>query len=495
MKQNRFLAMALAGTLSLSTAALASDGFADRSDAAQALYNLGGKPAVTGASVFSDDQSPAALWCGQTGIVQGDGSGLFRGERTLTQAELVTLLYRYAQLQGKGFTGLWAFNLGYDVPEWSYESYCWCTMNGVTTLVQPDALVTDDELATTLAAFQPLVETQEKSGLIQLQGKAATVSKSGNVTTDITKEMVDASGMKLGDMLVLLHGEDRIELPFVSSYTDVDMSAPLARISSKGVLVLAINNGVIAEKYNIQEGDSLTLEVSEKEGYLEEYTLRNLDSLRTNDRADYTTDEVFANFRPVVMGDIAAGRLYRTSSPVNPKLGRNTYAGALAEAAGVKTILNMADTEEEMLAFEGVDLQKLQQVNYVCLAMPMDYLSQDFTEKLKTGLEFLLSHEGPYLFHCTEGKDRTGFLAMVFESLMGGEEEAILDDYMLTYENFYHIEKGSDRWNRIRERSGKAILDNMRGDAPTLRQGAENYLTQKVGLTMEQVNELIEKLK
>ena len=70
--------------------------------------------------------------------------------------------------------------------------------------------------------------------------------------------------------------------------------------------------------------------MAEKAGYLEEYEIRNIDSLRTNERDDYASDEVFANFRPVVMGDILAGILYRSSSPVNPELGRNSYADKLA---------------------------------------------------------------------------------------------------------------------------------------------------------------------
>jgi len=45
------------------------------------------------------------------------------------------MLYRYEQTKGKGFTGLWMFNLRYEdaaeVSEWAYEAVCWMTMNEI----------------------------------------------------------------------------------------------------------------------------------------------------------------------------------------------------------------------------------------------------------------------------------------------------------------------------------------------------------------------------
>lgn len=111
--------------------------------------------------------------------------------------------------------------------------------------------------------------------------------------------------------------------------------------------------GNFSGTYGAEVGSYLEFTMAEKAGYLEEYEIRNIDSLRTNERDDYASDEVFANFRPVVMGDIPAGILYRSSSPVNPELGRNSYADKLAEAAGIKTVLNLADSLEVLEAYEG----------------------------------------------------------------------------------------------------------------------------------------------
>lgn len=110
-------------------------------------------------------------------------------------------------------------------------------------------------------------------------------------------------------------------------------------------------------------------------------------------------------------GDIAEGVLFRSSSPVNPELGRNTYADALVEKAGVKTAINLADSQEELAAYEGYADSYYATLNVVALDMGVDFAAEDFNAKLKTGLEFLIANEGPYVIHCNEGKDRAGFTA------------------------------------------------------------------------------------
>ena len=47
-------------------------------------------------------------------------------------------------------------------------------------------------------------------------------------------------------------------------------------------------------------------------------------------------------------------------------------------------------------------------------------------------LRHLLSHPTPVVFHCTAGKDRTGFAAALLLSLLGVERATIMHDYLLT---------------------------------------------------------------
>ena len=76
---------------------------------------------------------------------------------------------------------------------------------------------------------------------------------------------------------------------------------------------------------------------------LGEWLLRQLK--RTNNREDYSTDEVL----PTSQRSRADGyrTYYRSSSPVNDELGRAFYA-TLAKAAGIKTVINLADSQAEL---------------------------------------------------------------------------------------------------------------------------------------------------
>lgn len=48
--------------------------------------------------------------------------------------------------------------------------------------------------------------------------------------------------------------------------------------------------------------------------------------------------------------------------------------------------------------------------------------------------EILLRRDGPVLFHCTQGKDRTGIAALLVLAALGVDAGAALDDYALTSE-------------------------------------------------------------
>lgn len=57
---------------------------------------------------------------------------------------------------------------------------------------------------------------------------------------------------------------------------------------------------------------------------------------------------------------------------------------------------------------------------------------RDHAADMQRWFDILLSEEGPILFHCSEGKDRTGFTAALFLSALGVDFELIMQDYLLT---------------------------------------------------------------
>jgi protein tyrosine/serine phosphatase/LysM repeat protein len=341
----------------------------------------------------------------------------------------------------------------------------------------------------------------------EVSGTVAEVQKYGNLTMDIKPKALYDAGYKLGDILKVIVGENQLEIPFCTSYSDVDTGSLVVRDDQKNnILVVAINMGNFSTKYNVKVGDKVTLTLLEKEGYLSEYLIRQLK--RTDVRSDYKTDSIFANFRSITTTGIKPAVLYRSSSPVNNELGRAAYADALAKAVGVGAVLNLADSEEEINGFIASDnfnsdyYKSLYAAGKVkSLNMDVDIAGEDFGKKLAEGLRFLGKNNGPYLIHCTEGKDRAGFVSAILESLMGAKLDEVVADYMTTYENYYGVEEGSDQYLSIAKSNIMASLTTTvigyeKGadiSGVDLAKAAESYL-KKIGMTSDEIKALKTKL-
>ena len=460
--------------------------------------------------------SGSARWAYQSGLTTGTGNG-FEGERVITKAEGLEILYRYM----KDYKAMdvsveeWSLEVfeDYDqIQDWAKESVTWGWLSGVAcqrdddSTLDPAAPVKRAELAQMLTVMGGLMEEQTASAKLG-PCVVTAISKYGNVGTDLSMDALTAAGYAVGDILTVeITGQQPITLPLGTGYSNVDQGSPLALAdTSNNTLALAINRGDFATTYGlgvkgedgayaITEGVTITVAMAEKGGYLAEMEVRELDSKRTNVREDYASDEAFANFRAITLGNIAEGKLYRTSSPVNPELGRNTYADGFLKEAGVKTVVNLADSRETMEGYEGYAESYYASLNVIPLNMGVDMYSEDAKAGLKAGFLFMVENEGPYAFHCTEGKDRAGYFAMVLEALMGATVEEITADYMLSFENYYHVEKGSEQWEKIAVSNIEKDLLKLAGvetaeelAAADLQKAAETYLEEAIGLTAEEV--------
>ena len=194
------------------------------------------------------------------------------------------------------------------------------------------------------------------------------------------------------------------------------------------------------------------------------------------------------------------GVLYRSSSPVNPELGRNTCADAALQAAGVRTVVNLADSAAEMTAYPGYDQSAYAKCSVIALCLSVDVLAEDFRAGLAKGLRHIIVNEGPYLVHCTEGKDRAGFVSALLECLMGASAQEVCADYMTTYANYYGVVPGTEQYAKIEESNIRKLLAEAFGvedimDASVdLSAEAEAYLLEQVGLGAEEIARLKQKL-
>ncbi|AEF86973.1 putative lipoprotein [Treponema primitia ZAS-2] len=333
---------------------------------------------------------------------------------------------------------------------------------------------------------------QEAVVYVELQGTVASVDKYGNVQTDISVEALAEAGYELGDIVTVQAGNINDPAPYVSTYSDVNRGNLLINLSD-GKVQLAINYGNLSERGGITVGNAVTLNLAKKGAYRAEYEVRHL--TESEKREDYPSDAAFANFREVKYGAISSHTLYRSRHPASGDA-KAPYAAALDEGAGIKTVINLADNAEEFAqrAASSPWYQKLADGgNIIYLSMGVDFGIPDFQGKLKTGLQYLISHEGPYLIHCNEGKDRTGMVVALLEAISGATIADIKADYIASFVNQYGIKSDEERYSIISQ-AIVDILQEINGgivvNDRNLRQTAENYLTGTIGLSAQELASL-----
>lgn len=82
----------------------------------------------------------------------------------------------------------------------------------------------------------------------------------GNADTDIAQSEVEEAGFEVGDTLRVILPEFTLDLPFVTTYADVDRGEPLVRIYDNYVR-LAINYGNFAKEYDLEVGSVVKIDL------------------------------------------------------------------------------------------------------------------------------------------------------------------------------------------------------------------------------------------
>lgn len=351
---------------------------------------------------------------------------------------------------------------------------------------------------------------------VTAEGTSATVTeiqKYGNLVLSMKGSELLSQGYAYGDIVTVTLNGQELEMPVGSNYSDVDQGSMICRVvikpdTNEDTIILAINMGdlatttAIAEKekieadpgyvwhYSVEEPVTVSFAMKEQGGYYDQWVMHQL--VRSENREDYPdlTDEAYANFRAVTTSGIGAGKLYRSSSPVNPEINRNHQADAAAEKAGVKTFVNLADAEETMKGYEGFADSYYSKQNYICLNLGVDFSSEEFRHGLAEGLRFIAKGEAPFLVHCNEGKDRAGFVSAVIEALMGASADEITADYMVTFFNYYGVQPGTEQYDIIASSNIQKSLAAAFGmeslSSGNLQESCVSYL-ESIGLTADEI--------
>lgn len=262
--------------------------------------------------------------------------------------------------------------------------------------------------------------------------------------------------------------------------------------------------GSMWDASGVSEEDTVRVTLREGGRYLR--VQETLSTIYSNDPSDYGSDRQFANFRPLSGGRIRKDHFFRGATPIDDKFRRASAADALLRENGIGFILDLGDTRERAEAYGtypgsyAAGLAAEGRVEF--LGLNMAYTSGEFGGKLADGLRAMMKQEDRVYIHCTEGKDRTGFVCVLLEALAGADYDEITADYMQTYRNYYGLseEKDPEKYAAVMEVKYLDVIGMLTGQpwdadfsARDLKKDAADYLL-RAGMTPEEVNQLEEYL-
>ena len=377
--------------------------------------------------------------------------------------------------------------------------------------------VTEETQPQASMAVTPAEETQAGASMAAASPEEAAVTapvteytQYGSVYMGMSVEDFNAAGFSLGDSCEVRfsNGYTLEDVPYYNGYNGRGGTPVICVYPGYERPVIGFCQGPeLWEEAGLEEGDSVTVTLKEKGRY------RNIqDTLNitySNERSDFESDEVFANFRPLSGGDLKKDMFYRGASPVDNTMSRAEIVDNILWAYGIRFILNLADKEEKIASYREKDafssdyFVSLYEDNRVSLLnLTVSFRSEKFMTSLAGGLRDMMASEGPVYIHCLEGKDRTGFVCALLEALAGASYEEILEDYMRTYDNYYGItEEGEpEKYEAVRYIKFMDIIiqltelpDDSDFGGTVLMDGAKQYL-KECGMTDDEILALREYL-
>ena len=325
--------------------------------------------------------------------------------------------------------------------------------------------------------------------------------KFGGVYANISIDDFNALGFEYGDSLKVTfsNGYAFDDLPYYNGYY-VDIDEPLV-VAYPGYPYVEVQVNYGADVWQTAELDgdmTVTIERVEQGKYIK---TQNACNIQYSDEQGETSDVQFGNFRAVKVGNLRENVLYRGASPIDNKHNRAAVVDRLIADAGVNFVIDLSDDPYDVGRHISADdfnspyFRSLYESDKVAaLGLSAQFKSEAFGLGLAEGLTKASQNDGPYFVHCVEGKDRTGFVMMILEALAGASYKEIVDDYMLTYDNYYGINETSDkeRYDTIKTRNIEMMLGYLTGsDAAVyttadLQPYAEEYLV-RIGMTSDAV--------
>ena len=327
----------------------------------------------------------------------------------------------------------------------------------------------------------------------------------GFACPDMTIEDFNDCGFAFGDSVnvAFSNGVTLEDIPYYSGYYVPSGELLVCGYPGYKHVVIGRNfGGASFEQFGLDENSKVTVTLNEKGKYMDIQELYDL--MYSDYRKDFDSDQIFANFREIKGGNIRAGMFYRSVSPCDNQHNRAAYANRFAEEYGIGFVMNLSDNETKYTSY--VEAEDFDSAYYdslykdgkvLLLSLNANYRADEFAGVVSEALYEMTKQSEPALVHCVEGKDRTGFVCALMLALSDASAQEIIDDYMITYDNYYGItkEKKPEKNNAVLGNVNDffyCMCDVEKGcdiDTLDLKTGAENYL-RRGGLSDSQIREI-----
>ena len=339
--------------------------------------------------------------------------------------------------------------------------------------------------------------------------KGASISedaKFGSANILVSQGEFEKLGFQLGDScdIAFSNGYSLQDVPYYNGYYVKNGDPVLVAYPGNEYVQITLNNTGIWFPACLEEGFTVEVTLREAKKYLT--TQEALGQDYSVDRSSYSSDEEFCNFRALKGGNLKENLIYRGASPVDNKRGRASFVDSLTERKGIKAIVDLADSEENMqsylssVSFSSPYAESLYDEGDVALlSMGSGYGGEAYQKKVVEGFRHMLKHQAPYYVHCLEGKDRTGFVCTLIEALAGASYQEMKEDYMVTYRNYYKVtlEETPEKYEAIASLYFDSFCEYLHGtsDIVSLRtasyvEDAKEYLRMG-GMNLDEIQSFI----
>ncbi len=272
----------------------------------------------------------------------------------------------------------------------------------------------------------------------------------GNLLFDLTPDSLKNKGFEVGDIVTISGGSlpGNLDMPFTDDMLVVGTwGSCITCFPGETIMTLALANASFSDRVGGKVGDRIVITMKQKGGYKEQNDKYKFNF--SNNRSDYDSDEMFANFYPIECSGMKPGVLYRSSSPLmesdNPS--RYEYADRLARKAGIRTIFTFAHSEEQwkkaLASGRGYGeycKELYDEGNISFNKSAMDIFLDKEAIKIGEAMRRMLESEPPFLIHCQIGRDRTGIVTMILQTLAGATYEEVESSYMKAFYNWHRFD-------------------------------------------------------